>query len=67
MGMVISLAIFINMVLAAFSGGLLPYILLRMNRDPLLATGPIVLTVNDIFGILIYLGTATFFLQYLKL
>ncbi|WP_457621562.1 magnesium transporter [Persephonella sp.] len=67
MGMVISLAIFINMVLAAFSGGLLPYILLKINRDPLLATGPIVLTVNDIFGILIYLGTATFFLQYLKL
>ncbi len=66
MGMVISLAIFINMVLAAFSGGLLPYVLLRLNRDPLLATGPIVLTVNDIFGILIYLGTATFFLQYLK-
>ncbi|WP_457622853.1 magnesium transporter [Persephonella sp.] len=67
LGLVISIAIFINMVLAAFSGGLLPYLLLKINKDPLLATGPIVLTVNDIFGILIYLGTATFFLQYLRI
>ncbi|WP_457642077.1 magnesium transporter [Persephonella sp.] len=65
-GIIIALAIFINMVLAAFSGGMLPYILLRAGKDPLLATGPVVLTVNDIFGILIYLGTATFFLEYLK-
>ncbi len=66
MGFVIGIALFLNIVIAAFVGGLLPYISLKIHKDPTVATGPITLTLNDIIGILIYLGTATLFLEYLK-
>ncbi|WP_029522008.1 magnesium transporter [Persephonella sp. KM09-Lau-8] len=65
-GIVVGIALFFNIVIAAFVGGILPYISLKLNKDPTVATGPITLTLNDIFGILIYLGIATFFLEYLK-
>ncbi len=66
-GVVIGTALFLNIVIAAFVGGLLPYISLKIHKDPTVATGPITLTLNDILGILIYLGTATVFLEYLKI
>ncbi len=66
MGIVIGASLFLNIVIAAFVGGMLPYISLKLRRDPTIATGPITLTLNDILGILIYLGTATLFLEYLK-
>ncbi|WP_457638892.1 magnesium transporter [Persephonella sp.] len=65
MGIVIGTALFLNIVIAAFVGGLLPYISLKIHKDPTVATGPITLTLNDILGVLIYLGTATLFLEYL--
>jgi magnesium transporter len=65
-GLVIGIALFLNIVIAAFVGGILPYISLKIHKDPTVATGPITLTLNDILGILIYLGTATLFLEYLK-
>jgi len=65
-GVVIGTALFFNIIVAAFVGGLLPYISLKIHKDPTVATGPITLTLNDILGILIYLGTATLFLKYLK-
>lgn len=65
-GIVVGIALFFNIVIAAFVGGILPYISLKLNKDPTVATGPITLTLNDIFGILIYLGIATLFLEYLK-
>ena len=65
-GIVVGIALFFNIVIAAFVGGILPYISLKLNKDPTVATGPITLTLNDIFGILIYLGIASFFLEYLK-
>ncbi len=65
-GVVIGTSLFLNVIIAAFTGGLLPYISLKVHKDPTVATGPITLTLNDILGILIYLGSATFFLEYLK-
>ena len=66
LGIVIGVALFLNIVIAAFVGGLLPYISLKIHKDPTVATGPITLTLNDILGILIYLATATVFLEYLR-
>ncbi|NPA13235.1 MAG: magnesium transporter, partial [Aquificae bacterium] len=64
-GVVIAIAIFLNVIIATLLGGILPYISLKLKRDPTVATGPITLTLNDIIGVLIYLTTATLFLEYL--
>jgi len=62
-GIIVGLALFVNMVFASFLGGILPVILKYLKKDPSFATGPIVLTINDIFGILIYLSIATYFIE----
>ncbi|NPA54193.1 MAG: magnesium transporter, partial [Aquificae bacterium] len=66
-GVVVATSLFINIIIAAFLGGLLPFILVKLGKDPTLATGPITLTLNDVIGILIYLGTATAFLHYINI
>ncbi len=64
-GVVVATSLFINIIIAAFLGGFLPFLMTKLGKDPTLATGPITLTLNDIIGVLIYLGTATLFLHYL--
>jgi magnesium transporter len=49
---------------ATLMGALVPLMLKRMDIDPALATGPFITTSNDILGILIYLGIATLFLDW---
>ncbi len=65
-GVVVATSLFINIIIAAFSGGVLPIFMVKFGKDPTLATGPITLTLNDILGVLIYLGTATAFLRYIS-
>jgi magnesium transporter len=45
-------------VLAALVGALVPVALERLGLDPAVANGPLLTTVNDITGILIYFGLA---------
>jgi magnesium transporter len=66
-GVVVATSLFINIIIAAFLGGLLPFLMVKIGKDPTLATGPITLTLNDVIGVLIYLGTATAFLHYINL
>jgi len=63
-GLVGGTAIFLVMINSAAFGALVPYVLNKMNIDPAIATGPFITTANDIFGLLIYLGTATLYLHY---
>jgi len=42
-------------VFAALFGTIIPLILNRYKIDPALATGPFITTMNDIFGLLIYM------------
>jgi len=65
-GVVVATSLFINIIIAAFTGGVLPIFMVKFGKDPTLATGPITLTLNDILGVLIYLGTATAFLRYIS-
>ncbi len=60
MGIIIGLAIFVVVIIAAIFGTLVPLILDKMKIDPALATGPFVTTSNDILGLTIY-----FFIAYL--
>jgi magnesium transporter len=44
------------------TGSAVPFVLRKCNIDPALATGPFITTLNDILGLLIYLGLLTLFL-----
>ena len=49
-------------LVATLNGTFLPLVLKRLEIDPALATGPFLTTMNDTFGIFVYLGIATWFL-----
>ena len=51
---VVSLAICINMIIAATVGTIIPMLFKRFRIDPAIATGPFVTTAIDVFGILFY-------------
>jgi magnesium transporter len=59
LGMVIAVAILVNLVAAALAGALIPVVLKRMDIDPALAGGVVLTTVTDIVGILAFIGLAS--------
>jgi len=67
LSIIIGLALFINMILASLFGTLFPFIAYKIKRDPTIATNPIILTINDIFSIIIYFSIAYIFLKVLNL
>ena len=52
----------LNLVLAGFSGIVIPLILDKLKIDPALASAVILTTITDVFGFLSFLGLATLFL-----
>jgi magnesium transporter len=64
-GLVVGLAMVVAMTIAATMGTLAPAFFKKIKVDPAIASGPFVTTANDITGILVYFGVATFFLKYL--
>lgn len=54
----VGLATMVGIMLAASGGTAIPIALESMGIDPALATGPFITTLNDILGILVYLGIA---------
>lgn len=61
LGMVVALAMLINLLAAAMSGALLPLALKKMGVDPALAGGMMLTTVTDTVGFLALLGLAAHF------
>jgi magnesium transporter len=55
MGVMIGVALNVVILQATLFGGLIPFILKRIEVDPALASGPFITTFNDILGLLIYL------------
>ncbi len=51
----VSIALFVVVLFASIFGTFVPLILNKYKIDPALATGPFITTVNDIFGLFIYL------------
>ncbi|TRO78706.1 magnesium transporter [Trichloromonas acetexigens] len=66
LGLVVGLAMVTAMSVAATMGVVAPFFFKRVGVDPAIASTPFVQTANDITGILIYFGTATLFLSYLR-
>jgi magnesium transporter len=62
LGMVIGIAILLNIVAAAVTGVLLPVILTRLKIDPALSGSVILTTVTDIVGFVAFLGLGSLFL-----
>jgi magnesium transporter len=62
LGLVMAIAIVINLVVGALAGALIPVILKRMSIDPALAGGVVLTTVTDVIGILAFIGLASYLL-----
>jgi len=65
LGLVLLLAMIINMVVAGLSGAAIPLMLKALRQDPALGSGVIVTTFTDVFGFLSFLGLATALIRYL--
>jgi magnesium transporter len=62
LGVVIGLAMTINLVVAALSGVMIPLLVKRVGIDPALASGVALTTVTDVIGFFVFLGLATILL-----
>ena len=61
-GLVLSAAMVLNLLVAAFSGIAIPLVMDRLDIDPALAGAVVLTTVTDVVGFMSFLGLATFFL-----
>ncbi|MDC0191699.1 magnesium transporter [Alphaproteobacteria bacterium] len=62
LGIVIAMAMIINLIIAGMSGILIPITLNKFKVDPALASGVILTTITDVFGFLSFLGLASILL-----
>ncbi|REG84872.1 magnesium transporter [Marinomonas pollencensis] len=62
LGAVIAMAIIVNILMAAFSGVIIPVVLDKLKIDPALSGSVILTTVTDIAGFVAFLGLGTLFL-----
>ena len=62
LGLIIGVAMIINLLIAALAGALIPVVLKRYGIDPAIAGGVILTTVTDVVGFMTFLGLATVFL-----
>ncbi len=65
LGVILGLAMTINLFVAATAGTLIPLGLKALRVDPALASSVFITTLTDVFGFLAFLGLATLFLRYL--
>ncbi len=59
LGVVIGMAMIVNLFVAALAGVLVPLTLNRVGFDPALASGTFVTTMTDVMGFFVFLGLAT--------
>lgn len=62
LGIVIGLAMIINLVMAALSGVLIPIVVRKLGIDPALASGVALTTITDVVGFFAFLGLASLML-----
>jgi magnesium transporter len=63
LGVVMTTAMTLNLVLAAFCGVGIPLLMMRMGRDPALGSSVLITAMTDSGGFFIFLGLATLFLM----
>jgi magnesium transporter len=63
LGIIIAVAMIINMIVAGIAGSLIPITLRRLNVDPAVASSVFVTTCTDVAGFFSFLGIATLLLN----
>ncbi|WP_160286219.1 magnesium transporter [Pseudomonas sp. QL9] len=63
LGLVMTAAMTLNLLLAAMAGVIIPMTLLRMGRDPAMGSSVLITAMTDSGGFFIFLGLATLFLM----
>jgi magnesium transporter len=66
LGLILAMAMIINMFVAATAGTLIPLGLRALRIDPALASSVFITTLTDVFGFLSFLGLATIFIRFLR-
>jgi len=66
LGLILGLAMVINMFVAAIAGTLIPLSLRALRVDPALASSVFITTLTDVFGFLSFLGLGALFIRYLR-
>lgn len=66
LGVVVGLAMMINMTMATIVGTFTPFALKSFNIDPAVASGPVIATTIDILGLTVYFSLVTAFLMKLS-
>ena len=64
-GLIIGVAMILNMIVATISGFVVPVVLKKLTVDPALASSIFVTTFTDVLGFLFFLGLATIFVEQL--
>ncbi len=62
LGVVIGLAMIVNMIVAGVAGTAIPIILDRLDIDPAIASGVFLTTITDVVGFFVFLGLAALIL-----
>jgi magnesium transporter len=62
LGLVMTAAMTLNLVLSAIAGVLIPLTMIRFGRDPALGSSVLITAITDSGGFFIFLGLATLFL-----
>ena len=62
LGVIIAIAMIVNLVTAGFFGAMIPLTLDKLDIDPALAGGVIVTTITDVVGFFAFLGLANYYL-----
>ena len=65
LGLAVGLALVVTMTLAALLGFLVPYVLIKFNVDQAAGSAPIITSIKDIAGLVIYFVFVSTFLGYL--
>lgn len=63
LGLIIFLAIIINLIVAGLMGALVPILLKTMKLDPAVGAGVVVTMLTDVTGFFVFLGLAQLFLE----
>jgi len=63
LGLVMVLAMMLNLLLAALMGVLIPMTMIKLGRDPAVGSSVMITAVTDSGGFFIFLGLATLFLM----
>lgn len=64
-GVVVGIAMMINMTLATLLGTITPFVLKKFKIDPAIASGPVIATTIDVLGLAIYFALVTWYLLHI--